>query len=145
MRTGLARHMCVAATLLLVHALPAWGRGKESHSNSSGSSDLRAIQHWNQVAIDASGLDHTEPLADEDRDDFAEQLGPGRSARAMAIVHIAMFDAVNAIAGGYQSYTDLPRVGRAASMPAAIAQAAHDTLVALFPAQTASYRRGART
>src|SRR5260370_41490999 len=28
-----------------------------------------------------------------------------RSSRAMAIVHIAIFDAVNAIVGGYNSYT----------------------------------------
>src|SRR5262245_10562983 len=57
-----------------------------------------AVQRWNAIAIDASGLDHTV---------FGEQLGPGRSSRAMAIVHIAIFDAVNAIVGGYQSYTGL--------------------------------------
>jgi hypothetical protein len=57
----------------------------------------------------------------------------------MAIVHIAIFDAVNAIAGGYQSYTGLPRARAGTSMKAAIAQAAHDTLVALFPSQTASF------
>ena len=103
---------------------------------SSGT--LSSVRHWNRVAIDASGLDHTEPVPEvEDRDDFAEQLGPGRAARAMAIVHIAMFDAINAIVGFYESYTDLPRAPRGVSARAAIAQAAHDTLVALFPAQTA--------
>ena len=35
--------------------------------------------------------------------------GRGRAARAMAIVHIAIFEAVNAIDGGYQSYIGLPR------------------------------------
>jgi hypothetical protein len=53
----------------------------------------------------------------------------------MAIVHIAMFDAVNAIAGGYQSYTGIPRAPRRASLDAAIAQAAHDTLIQVFPSQ----------
>ena len=46
----------------------------------------------------------------------------------MAIVHIAIFDAVNAIAGGYRSYGGLPLAPRGTSMRAAIAQAAHDTL-----------------
>jgi hypothetical protein len=64
----------------------------------------RGLRHWNQIAIDASGLDHT-PVAPNENRVFGEQLGPGRSSRAMAIVHIAIFDAVNAIVGGYRSYT----------------------------------------
>lgn len=92
------------------------------------------LRLWNQVAIDASGLDHTPPAEGEERE-FGEQLGPGRASWAMAIVHIAMFDAVNAIVGGYESYTGIPRGPRDASIDAAIAQAAHDTLVAVFPAQ----------
>ena len=54
----------------------------------------------------------------------------------MAIVHIAMFDAFNAIDGGYESYTGLAPVRNGASVEAALAQAAHDTSVAMFPAQT---------
>ena len=54
------------------------------------------LRHWNDVAIDASGLDHT-PVAPGEARVFGEQLGPGRSSRAMAIVHIAMFDAINAL------------------------------------------------
>jgi len=46
---------------------------------------------------------------------------------------------VNAIAGGYHGYTDLPRATRPTSMQAAIAQASHDTLAMLFPAQAASF------
>jgi hypothetical protein len=96
-----------------------------------------AVLRWNDVAIDTSGIDHTPVAAGETRV-FGEQLGPGRSARAMAIVHIAIFDAVNAISGVHRSYTQLPRASEPASMEAAIAQAAHDTLVALYPSQTAS-------
>ncbi len=96
-----------------------------------------AVLRWNDVAIDTSGIDHT-PVSPAETRVFGEQLGPGRSARAMAIVHIAMFEVVNAIVGGHQSYTRLPRVTETASMEAAVAQAAHDTLVALFPSQTAS-------
>jgi hypothetical protein len=92
------------------------------------------FRYWNQVAVDASGLDHTPPAAGENRR-FGEQLGPGRSSRAMAIVHIAMADAVSAIAGGYRSYTGIRNGPGTASLDAAIAQAAHDTLIAVFPSQ----------
>ena len=98
---------------------------------------MAMLHHWNRVAIDMSGVDHTPPGPDEDGADFGEQLGPGRASRAMAIVHIAVFDAINAIAGDYDGYTDLPRAPYGTSMEAAIAQAAHDTLAALFPAQRA--------
>jgi len=92
------------------------------------------LRYWNRVAVDASGLDHT-PVAQGESRVFGEQLGPGRASRAMAIVHIAMFDAVNAFKGRYRSYTGIRPAPRAASLDAAIAQAAHDTLVAVFPSQ----------
>src|SRR3989475_10949273 len=97
-----------------------------------------SVRRWNAIAMSANALDHT-PVAPGENRVFGEQLGPGRTSRAFAIVHIAIFDAVNAIAGGYQSYTGLPPAPPGTSMDAAIAQAAHDTLVALFPSQTASF------
>ena len=99
---------------------------------------LGRVRYWNKTAVDASGLDHTHPLPGETRV-FGEQFGPTRASRAMAIVHIAMFDAFNAIAGGFESYTHQPRVLVAASKEAAVAQAAHDSLVALFPSQASSF------
>ena len=93
-----------------------------------------AVRRWNRIAIDASGLDHT-PVAPGESRVFGEQIGPGRSARAMAIVHIAIFDAVNSITGGYRSYTRLRRALPGTSFGAAVAQAGHDTLAALFPSQ----------
>jgi PAP2 superfamily protein len=98
-----------------------------------GKTTEQRIRYWNQVAINATGLDHTPVAAGEDRV-FGEQLGPGRSSRAMAIIHIAMFDAIDAIVGGYESYTGVD-AGPGTSVDAAIAQAAHDTLVALYPSQ----------
>jgi hypothetical protein len=92
------------------------------------------VRHWNEVAIDASGLDHA-PVALGEVRTFGEQLGPARSSRAMAIVHIAVFDAVNAITGHYRSFTGLHAAQRGTSPEAAIAQAAHDTLVAMYPSQ----------
>ncbi len=105
-----------------------------------GGVSVRRFSHWNHVAIDASGLDHT-PVPTGDPRIFGEQVGPGRAARAMAIVHIAIFDAVNAIVGGYQSFTGIPRVQEETSIESAMAQAAHDTLVACFPSQAASFHQ----
>ena len=96
------------------------------------------LRFWNEVAVNASGLDHT-PLAAGETRVFGEQLGPGRASRAMAIVHIAMFDAANAVLGGYRSYTGIRRVKPTASAEAAIAQAAHDTLIVMFPSQKAAF------
>ena len=107
------------------------------HARRHWAASETAVLRWNDVAIDSSGIDHT-PVSPAETRVFGEQLGPGRSARAMAIVHIAIFDAVNAITGSHRGYTALPRVPEPASMEAAVAQAAHDTLVALYPSQTAS-------
>src|SRR5262249_20917454 len=96
---------------------------------------------WNEVALKATARDHARsaPLK-------PEQGGPHRTARALAIVQIAVFDAYNAIVGGYESYVDqdliLADVGRGsdrrhASVDAAIAEADGDTLKALSPSQAA--------
>ena len=91
---------------------------------------LDAVHRWNQIAIDATGFDHGAAR---------EQLGPGRASRAMAIVHIAIFDAANAVDGRFVSYTGLEAPHGPVSVDVAIAQAAHDTLVALFPSQAATF------
>jgi hypothetical protein len=96
------------------------------------------VHRWNQIAIDATGLDHT-PVAPGEHRIFGEQLGPGRASRAMAIVHIAIFDAINAALGQYQSYTGLQSAPHPFSTAAAVAQAAHDTLVSLYPSQKTSF------
>lgn len=90
------------------------------------------VVRWNKIAVDTSGLDHS-PVQPGETRTFGHQLGPTRSSRAMAIVHIAIFEAVNAVNGGYVSYLDTPPAAPTTSLKAAIAQAAHDTLVALFP------------
>lgn len=89
---------------------------------------------WNQVALDTTAIDHTPVQPGESRV-FGEQYGPTRASRAMAIIHIAMFEAVNAYYRRYVSYTKLPAADRELSVDYAIAQAAHDTLVYLYPSQ----------
>src|SRR5437764_8595628 len=92
------------------------------------------VHHWNQIAIDATGLDHT-PVAPGEHRTFGEQLGPGRASPAMAIVHVAMFDALNAELGEYQSFTGIQSTTHPYSTAAAVAQAAHDTLSSVYPSQ----------
>lgn len=99
---------------------------------------MDALREWHEVAMECTGIDHT-PVPAGDPRIFGEQLGPGRASRAMAIVHIAMFDAMNALERRFRGYTDFdaPRRLSMASMESAVTQAAHDTLVALFPSQRA--------
>jgi hypothetical protein len=92
---------------------------------------------WNEIALDTTAIDHppVDPASGEDPRRFGERLGPPRSAYAMAIIHIAMFDAESAITKKFVSYSGIPAVQGDVSLDRAIAQAAHDTLVALFPFQ----------
>ncbi len=92
---------------------------------------------WSIYAMDATATDHvpTSPDIPEPPQRFGNQLGPHRSARAMAIVHVAMFEAMNAINPRYSSYIGLSPVSVPVSMDAALAWAAHDALIALYPFQ----------
>src|SRR4051812_35748952 len=69
----------------------------------------------------------------------AAKTPPPYAARNMAIVQIAVFDAVNAIDGGYQGYATHRNGPKGASEAAAVAQAAHDTLVALYATRTSIF------
>jgi hypothetical protein len=63
---------------------------------------------------------------------------PPRGLIRLAMVHVAIYDAVNAIEGyPFTPYAVTPEVTTPASPEAATAAAAHDMLVALFPSQQA--------
>jgi membrane-associated phospholipid phosphatase len=113
-------------------------RSQPRHPLPPAADQTQRLRHWNEVALDANALDHA-PVAVGENRVFGEQLGPTRTSRALAIVHIAIFDAVNAITHDHQSYTGIAPAPRNASIDAAIVQAAHDTLAALFPSQVASF------
>lgn len=98
----------------------------------------KQLVRWNRISIDASGLDHT-PVAPGENRVFGQQLGPGRASRAIAIVHIAMFEALNALDGSFQSFVGLYPATPKTLKDVAIAQAAHDALVAVFPSQKARF------
>jgi Vanadium chloroperoxidase N-terminal domain len=85
---------------------------------------------WNEVALEANRVSHTNGKG--------EQAGPPLSARALAIVHLAMYDAYAGIVQG----PELPRYDpagpaapRGADPSAAVAAAAHLALTTLFPSQ----------
>jgi hypothetical protein len=86
-----------------------------------------AILEWNQVMLRANAADHA--LASP------EQGGPILTSRAFAIVSAAMYDAYNSIAHIGKPYLVMAPRAAFASRDAAVAQAAHDTLAALFPSQ----------
>lgn len=139
--------------VLVVATILASACGGTSSRDGADDPDLsETILRWNQIAIDASGRDHTPrstgatrvyvanlPLAGAETRAFGEQLGPGRSSRAIAIVQIAVFEGVNAIEGEYESYVGLRPADDDASVAAAVAQAARDALSAMYPSQAALF------
>lgn len=86
---------------------------------------------WHDVLLDTIALDHT-PDPDTGEVPFY-QGGPGRTSRALAMTMIAVYDAANAFDNNYVAYNAIPPAPAGASMDAAIAYAAHDVLVDLFP------------
>ena len=59
--------------------------------------------------------------------------------RPLALMHVAIFDAINSVDRVYTPYVGFVDVPAGAAREAAVAQAAHDTLVGMFPSQTAIY------
>jgi membrane-associated phospholipid phosphatase len=87
------------------------------------------VLHWNTVALDTIRNDYI-------LGHVHDQGGPTQDSRVMAIVSAAIYDSVNAVAGGYTPYLVNIHAAPGTSMDAAIAQAGHDTLHALYPHQT---------
>lgn len=134
MRFKLANGVSLSLALTLLAGCGGGGATSPNTPNPYGNQ----VAHWNNVALEATRLDHTAPT-DSSRTTFKEQAGPVRTARALAIAHIAMYDAVQSIARKYKTYTTIGDQTTTANKDVAAAQAAHDTLVALYPAQTAYF------
>jgi hypothetical protein len=82
------------------------------------------VTDWNEVALNAIRADKT---------------APPKASRGLAMVHVAIYDAVNAVDGTHKAYlvTTAPPAGTSAE--AAAAAAGHRVLVALFPSQQATF------
>jgi vanadium chloroperoxidase len=93
------------------------------------------ILFWNEVSLEANRISHTNGQD--------EQTGPTLSSRALAIVHLAMYDAYAGVINdpaALPRYIDNPPPPPAgASADAAVAAAAHRALTKLFPSQTAFF------
>jgi hypothetical protein len=109
---------------------------------------MDAILFWNDIALQASANDFSP--APPDNKVAPEQGGPTRTARALAIVHLAMYDAFNSIATTFTPYVPskggtLPIPKPGASRRAAIGEAAAVTLIALYPRQTQLFQQASQT
>jgi hypothetical protein len=86
------------------------------------------ILYWNDVALEANRVSHT------DRKD-EQTLGPTLSSRALAIVHLAMYDAFVGASQAALTHYLTPKPATGSSVDAAVAAAAHATLSHPFPSQ----------
>jgi len=91
----------------------------------AGPAHADAVNDWNNILLQAIRTDKTPPP---------------KSSRAIALMNVSVFDAVNGLVGGYTPYhvTSPPPPGGGAPEAAAVA-AAHKALVALFPAQATTF------
>ncbi len=104
---------------------------------ASGDPPVDVILEWNAVALAANAFDHSGP--DVPGDQLTDTQGPPASARVLAMVHVAMFDAHNSVKRHYTPYLVEAPNANSASVDAAVAQAAHDVLLALIPAGAGMY------
>ncbi|MEO7318218.1 MAG: hypothetical protein ABIZ56_04435, partial [Chthoniobacteraceae bacterium] len=77
------------------------------------------VTDWNETALAAIRTDKTPPP---------------KAARALAILHTAIYDAVNGITQTHERYLVPGKPSGPASPEAAVSAAAHLVLVRLFPA-----------
>lgn len=95
-------------------------------------SDTNAVLVWNEQAVIA--LANPLPTAVPPPAIPGAGMSPVVAGIHLAIVQGAVYDAVNAIVGGYEAYLEgLPDAPVTASKAAAVATAAHHTLVAFPP------------
>ena len=106
-----SRFLLVALVAVAVLASPAVARAD-------------AVTDWNVIASNAIVTTAGQP--------------PAVSSLSFAIVQGAVYDAVNAIDGGYQPYLSRPAANPWDSKDAAAATAAYKTLAWLFPGQVAT-------
>ena len=132
-RTERWRKRQIIAVLLLSMATGGFGPFTSSAQDAPVASQESTAQPdmvliWNEHAANAIFTVAGQP--------------PTRGIILFAMVHLAIYDAVNAITGyRFSVYAVRPNIVFPASPEAATAKAAHDALVALFPNQQATQVR----
>jgi hypothetical protein len=109
-------------TITLGVALAVAVTAAAGHNVVAANSSAAVVLKWNQL------LQSTLPPP-----------GNPQTPRIYSMMHIAMFDAINAIDREFEPYRVRPRLGPGGSATAAAAQAAHDVLVALNPSAAQAY------
>lgn len=99
------------------------GASPQTITRIEGPQEGDVVLHWNQVLLEAIRLDASPPT---------------RASRALAMVHAAIYDTVNAIDGNPGYFVARPAPQGAAPV-AAVAAAAHEVLAYLFPAQQITF------
>jgi hypothetical protein len=116
----LIRMISLFLVMLVSTAWPG-SAGEPPRGSSSKKTDATIVRLWNDIATDAIVV--------------AGANAPASSGVLLAIVQLAVYDAVVAIAGGFEPYATSIAAPEGASIDAAVAQSAHDVLVDLLPAQ----------
>lgn len=98
------------------------------------------ILYWNEAALEANKVSHTNGKK--------EQTGPTLSSRALAMVHLAMYEAYARITNTpatlpfyYPAAMNVPAPPAGASASAAVSAAAHSVLSKLFESQKSFFDR----
>src|SRR5262245_57688628 len=82
------------------------------------------VTAWNAAALNAIRVNKT---------------NPPQASRALAILHVSMYDAINGIERTHEHYVVPSRVAASASVVAAASAAAHAVLSVLFPSEVTSF------
>jgi hypothetical protein len=102
---------------------------------------IDSILFWNQVALDASKVDFSTATPTDRM--MPQQGGPTRNSRAMAIVHLAMYDAYAGVRNGstylHYEHGEKPTTNDLLVAQVAVATAATLTLIALFSQQKETF------
>lgn len=112
--------------ILLGAQMNAWANGNGTTNRQTTDNTENVVLRWNRILQETIRTPGQHPAT----------IFPVRS---FAMMHAAMFDAVNAIDGSYTPYLTEFRRTRNASQDAAAAKAAHDVLLALYPTRASVF------
>jgi hypothetical protein len=126
-RTSRARRWLARFTMLAVLA----GMLAYPGASAAAADPTNMVLVWNENAVNVISQPATAPGLAQ---------GPPLAAVHVAMVHGAIYDAVNAIDGGHEAYLPGLSAPATASQAAAVAQAAHDVLYGITPAGNTAVR-----
>jgi len=119
---GLSVKLALLLTALLVQVTHQYAASVQAFHNSASALSQNVVVDWNRNLLVIVRTAGAQPAF----------IHPTRS---FAMMHAAIYDAVNAIDQTHEPYAaGVPRVPRSASQEAAAAAAAHEVLVQLYPA-----------